>query len=51
MIIYHKRDIKSFVDILHDGNLRAGEDTKRSNYDIHNKLQKYIYFTPKNQCH
>ena len=44
MYIYHNTDIEYFIDILYDGTLRAGEDTKISNMNIHKHLQKYIYF-------
>jgi len=44
MYIYHNTDIEYFIDILYDGTLRAGEDTKISNMNIHKNLQKYIYF-------
>ena len=42
MYIYHKTDIKFFVDILHDGYLRAGNDTKRSNYNVYSYLSDII---------
>lgn len=44
MYIYHNTCIESLVDILYDGYLRAGKYTKQSNYNIHDTLQKYIYF-------
>ena len=44
MYIYHNTDIEYFIDILYDGTLRPGKDTKISNQNIHEKLQKYIYF-------
>ena len=50
MYIYHNTDIEYFIDILYDGTLRAGEDIKISNMNIHKHLQKYIYFNIMKYC-
>jgi hypothetical protein len=45
MYIYHNTSIEYLIDILYDGKLRAGKYIKISNYNIHSKYQKYIYFS------
>ena len=44
MYIYHNTDSLSLISILNDGKLKTGKSIGVNGFNIHDKLQKYIYF-------